>query len=137
MGPIGSKLSKIGKTTFSMGPIGSKLSKIGKNTFSMRPLGSKLSRKGKNTFSMRPIGSKTKRLKKKILLGIYDNFIFILGIEITDSAYVAVSMRIMTRVGAKVLQVLGEEGQFIKGVHSVGAPLAPGQQVDKLEILRN
>ena len=45
MGPIGSKLSKIGKNIFSMGPMGSELSKIGKNIFSMGPIGSKI---GKN-----------------------------------------------------------------------------------------
>ncbi|GAA3989723.1 phosphoenolpyruvate carboxykinase (GTP) [Thermobifida alba] len=51
-----------------------------------------------------------------------------LGVEITDSAYVAVSMRIMTRMGAPALRLIEERGTFVKAVHSVGAPLEPGQQ---------
>jgi phosphoenolpyruvate carboxykinase (GTP) len=49
-----------------------------------------------------------------------------LGVQVTDSAYVAASMRIMTRMGSEALEALGPDGEFIPCVHSVGMPLEPG-----------
>ena len=51
-----------------------------------------------------------------------------LGVQLTDSAYVVLSMRIMTRMGAEALEKIGTDGDFVRALHSVGAPLEPGEE---------
>ena len=62
-------------------------------------------------FCMGPLGSPLSRL----------------GVQLTDSEYVVISMKVMTRMGRKALDLLGDKGEYVKCVHSVGKPLQPGE----------
>lgn len=66
-------------------------------------------------FCMGPIGSPISKI----------------GVQVTDSEYVVVNMKIMTRMGLPVIEALGSDGEYIKCLHSVGAPLEPGQADSK------